>query len=115
MGRQASGGAPAAAVAAAVLLVGGCSAGGSGDPVKNDSAVAPAKQPGQAGGAAAPAPANARASGAPAASGVTPVADARLISYTAQLTLRAKDVSQVLAKARAASRSAGAVRTSPAS
>ncbi|WP_051825807.1 DUF4349 domain-containing protein [Kitasatospora aureofaciens] len=100
MGRQASGGAPAAVVAAAVLLVGGCSAGGSGDPVKNDSAVAPAKQPGQAGGAAAPAPANARASGAPAASGVTPVADARLISYTAQLTLRAKDVSQVLAKAR---------------
>ncbi|MFD8701953.1 DUF4349 domain-containing protein [Kitasatospora sp. NPDC059648] len=100
MGRQAKAGALGAAVAAALLLVGGCSAGGAGDSARNDSAAATAKQAGQGGGAAAPAPANAQASGAPAASGVSPVADTRLISYTAQLTLRTKDVSQVLAKAR---------------
>ncbi|MFH9350316.1 DUF4349 domain-containing protein [Kitasatospora sp. NPDC017646] len=100
MGRQARAGASAAAVAAAVLLVGGCGAGGSGDSAKNDSGAAPAKAAGQGGGTAAPAPANAQASGAPAAAGVTPVADTRAISYSAQLALRTKDVPQVLAKAR---------------
>ncbi|MER7673758.1 DUF4349 domain-containing protein [Kitasatospora sp. NPDC096128] len=42
----------------------------------------------------------AQPSGAPAAAGVGPVADTRLISYTAQLGLRAKDVGQVLGRAR---------------
>ncbi|MEV7602346.1 DUF4349 domain-containing protein [Kitasatospora sp. NPDC089797] len=102
MGRQARAGALGAAVAAAVLLVGGCSASSDRSSAKNDSAGVPAK----AAGPAAPAPANAdgaasaQPSGAPAAAGVTPAADTRLISYTAQLALRAKDVGQVLARAR---------------
>ncbi|MFJ4187415.1 DUF4349 domain-containing protein [Kitasatospora sp. NPDC089509] len=104
MGRQARAGALGAAVAAAVLLVGGCSASSSGDSGRSDSAGVPAK----AAGPGAPPPANgsangaasAQPSGAPAAAGVTPAADTRLISYTAQLALRAKDVGQLLTKAR---------------
>ncbi|MFJ9774212.1 DUF4349 domain-containing protein [Kitasatospora sp. NPDC101157] len=107
MGRQAKAGALGAVVAAAVLLAGGCSAGGSGGSARNDSAAAPAKQAGEGGGAAAPTPANAHGTGAPAASGVTPAADTRLISYTAQLTLRTKDVPQVLSKARDLTTTAG--------
>ncbi|SOB81636.1 DUF4349 domain-containing protein [Streptomyces sp. 1331.2] len=87
-------GALGAVVAAAVLLAGGCSAAGGGGSsagaAKNDAAAAPAEP----GGAAA------RPSGGPAAAGVTPVADSRLIAYTAQLTLRSRDVPQVFAKAR---------------
>ncbi|MBV2151500.1 DUF4349 domain-containing protein [Kitasatospora sp. SUK 42] len=85
-------------MALAALLVGGCSAADSGGPAKNDSAGAPAAAPANPGGptgAAAP-----QVSGAPAAAGVTPVADTHLIAYTAQLTLNAQNVSQVLAKAR---------------
>ncbi|MBD0689774.1 DUF4349 domain-containing protein, partial [Streptomyces sp. CBMA123] len=52
-------------------------------------------------------PAGAQPSGAATAAGVIPVADNRLISYTAQLDLRTKDVSQVLGKARELTTAAG--------
>ncbi len=104
-GGRARAGAPAAAVTAAavaVLLVGGCSAGGTGGAAKNDSAAAPAAAaPANPGGEAA------QPSGAPAAAGVTPVADSRLIAYTAQLSLRAQDVPQVFARARELATAAG--------
>ncbi|MFD9686997.1 DUF4349 domain-containing protein [Kitasatospora sp. NPDC059088] len=100
MGRRARAGVPVVAVAAAVLLAGGCSASGGGESGRNDSAGAPAKAAGGAAAPAAPAPAGGQPSGAPAAAGVTPAADARLISYTAQLSLTTKDVGQVLGRAR---------------
>ncbi|WP_158844645.1 DUF4349 domain-containing protein [Streptomyces sp. NRRL WC-3742] len=95
------------AVAVAVLLAGGCGASGdrgsSGSAAKAD-AVAPAAP------AAPAAPVNGGApSAAAAATGgkAAPVADSRVMSYTAQLTVRAKDVNQALAKARELATAAG--------
>ncbi|MEV8322873.1 DUF4349 domain-containing protein [Kitasatospora sp. NPDC056731] len=102
MGRRAGAGALAVATAG-VLLVGACSAGGAGragEAAKAD-AVAPAAP-------AAPAAAPSAAGTAPAAgASAQPVADNRLIAYTAQLTLRTGDVAQVLAKARELTAAAG--------
>ncbi|MEV7773294.1 DUF4349 domain-containing protein [Kitasatospora sp. NPDC086791] len=107
MGRRTGAGALGAAAAAAVLLVGGCGASGSGESARPDAAVAPAKQAGPGGGAAA-ATGAAQPSGAPAAAGVSPVADSgRLIAYTAQLSLSTQDVGQVLARARELTTTAG--------
>ncbi|MFD4536840.1 DUF4349 domain-containing protein [Kitasatospora sp. NPDC058397] len=102
MGRRAGAGALAVATAG-VLLVGACSAGGAGragEAAKAD-AVAPTAP-------AAPAAAPSAAGTAPAAgASAQPVADNRLIAYTAQLTLRTGDVAQVLAKARELTAAAG--------
>ncbi|AUY49476.1 DUF4349 domain-containing protein [Streptomyces sp. CB01881] len=107
----------AAAVLAAAVLAGGCGAGsGRGE----DSAAAVAKQDAAAPaagapavGGAAPAPPSAAAKpGAPATGGAgqpgtVTVADTRLIAYTAQLSVRTKDVAAALAKARELAASAG--------
>ncbi|MFJ9695767.1 DUF4349 domain-containing protein [Kitasatospora sp. NPDC101183] len=97
----------AAAAAAAVLLLGGCGAGaersessGAAAAAKGDAAAAPA-----APATGAPAPAN--GANATGAKPVPPAADSRLISYTAQLTVRTKDVSQALTKARELTAAAG--------
>ncbi|MFJ2865389.1 DUF4349 domain-containing protein [Kitasatospora sp. NPDC087314] len=94
-GRRAGAGA-SAAVAVAVLLLGGCGAGG-----ERDASAGSAAGKGDAAAPAAPAAAPSAAAAAPTAgAGITPVADNRLIAYTAQLALRTGDVAQVLAKAR---------------
>ncbi|MFD0275914.1 DUF4349 domain-containing protein [Kitasatospora sp. NPDC127111] len=95
----------AAAVVAAVVLVGGCGAGGAERGVDSAAkgAAAPAPAPPVA---ASPGGAAADAKGV-ATPGPVTVADNRLIAYTAQLSLRGKDVPAVLAKARELAASAG--------
>ncbi|MFD0260369.1 DUF4349 domain-containing protein [Kitasatospora indigofera] len=100
----------AAAVLAVAVLIGGCSAE-SGGRSSADSAKAPAQAPraadaaGKAAGAAPAAPATGGAAGAEPAPAVT--ADSRLIAYTAQLTLVAKDLDQTMAQARGLAAGAG--------
>ncbi|MGW2253025.1 DUF4349 domain-containing protein [Kitasatospora sp. NPDC001660] len=97
-----------AALAAVVVLLGaGCSAADGG---RGDSAAAPAaKGPAAAAVPSAPPTAQASAGGSAAngAASAAPVADNRLIAYTAQLSLRTKDVGQLLAMAREMADSAG--------
>ncbi|MEU6235643.1 DUF4349 domain-containing protein [Kitasatospora sp. NPDC047058] len=95
----------AAAVVAAVVLVGGCSAGGAerGADSAVKGAAAPAAAPPVA---ASPGGAAADAKGA-ATPGPVTVGDNRLIAYTAQVSLRGKDVPAVLARARELAASAG--------
>ncbi|MEV7026469.1 DUF4349 domain-containing protein [Kitasatospora sp. NPDC093558] len=89
-----------AVLAAVVALVGGCSAGRDGT---QDSAAAPAPK----GAAAAAAPSAAAPAAGGAAASAAPVADNRLIAYSAQLSLRAQDVGQLLVKARELATSSG--------
>ncbi|MFJ6141450.1 DUF4349 domain-containing protein [Kitasatospora sp. NPDC092286] len=114
-------GALAAGVVAAALLVGGCGAAernmdaraGGDSAARKDEAPAAAAAP-AAGAAQSAAPAGAggtagagqtgQATGQP---GAVPAADTRLIAYTAQLSLRTTDVSQVLARARELAAAAG--------
>ncbi|MFJ3790740.1 DUF4349 domain-containing protein [Kitasatospora sp. NPDC090091] len=114
-GRRA--GAAAAVVVAAAVLVGGCSAGResgvAGDSAKRGAAAPAAAPPVAAspGGAGATGAAAGEAAGRPGGGagqpGAVPVADNRLIAYTAQLSLRSKDVAAVLAKARELASAAG--------
>ncbi|GAA2782917.1 DUF4349 domain-containing protein [Kitasatospora sp. CM 4170] len=106
----------AAVVFAAAVLVGGCSAGGgsvvASDSAKRDAAApaaAPpvAASPGGAGAGAAAGEAAGRPGGGAGQPSAVQVADNRLIAYTAQLSLRSKDVPAVLAKARELASSAG--------
>ncbi|MCX5210367.1 DUF4349 domain-containing protein [Kitasatospora sp. NBC_00240] len=103
-------GAVAAAVLAVAVLIGGCSAEAGGRS-SADSAKAPVQAPqaadaaGKAAGAAPAAPATGGAAGAEPAPAVT--ADSRLIAYTAQLTLVAKDLDQAMAQARGLAAGAG--------
>ncbi|MEU8517855.1 DUF4349 domain-containing protein [Kitasatospora sp. NPDC048722] len=98
----------AVAVLAAVVALGaGCSAAGGG---RQGSAAAPApKAPAAAAapGAEPTARASAGGSAADGAASAAPVADNRLIAYTAQLSLRTKDVGQLLARARETADSTG--------
>ncbi|MFB7618956.1 DUF4349 domain-containing protein [Kitasatospora sp. NPDC056181] len=112
----------AAAALAAAVLAGGCGAGsGRGEDgaaaVAKQDAAAPAADGAAPGapavGGAAPAPPSAAAKpGSPATGGAgqpgtVTVADTRLIAYTAQLSVRTKDVAAALAKARGLAASAG--------
>ncbi|MFF2039885.1 DUF4349 domain-containing protein [Kitasatospora sp. NPDC058170] len=105
-----------AGVVAAVVLVGGCSAaerGSDGMAAKQDAAAPAAGAPAVGGaGAAQPSAAPPAAGDGRAATGAPPsaavsVPDTRLIAYTAQLTLRAKDVAKVLEQARALTAATG--------
>ncbi|MGW4895447.1 DUF4349 domain-containing protein [Kitasatospora sp. NPDC004240] len=126
----------AAGAVVAVLLVGGCGGAGSGDSSTLADAAAPAKAPeaagaAEAGGGAGAAPnkvaPNAPAAGSPApgaragsgsGSGasagpaapdpvVAKAADTRQIAYSAQLSLRSKDVPKLLEQARTVATAAG--------
>ncbi|MFD8084958.1 DUF4349 domain-containing protein [Kitasatospora sp. NPDC059722] len=98
----------AVAVLAAVVALGaGCSAADDG---RQGSAAAPAAKAPAAAAAPSAAPTAQAPAGGTAANGAAsaaPVADNRLIAYTAQLSLRTKDVGQLLAKAREMAGSAG--------
>ncbi|MFF1873431.1 DUF4349 domain-containing protein [Kitasatospora herbaricolor] len=101
----------AAAVLAVAVLIGGCSAEGGRSSA--DSAKAPVQAPqaadaaGKAAGAAPAAPATGGAAGAGAEPAPAVTADSRLIAYTAQLTLVAKDLDQAMAQARGLAAGAG--------
>ncbi|WP_329498734.1 DUF4349 domain-containing protein [Kitasatospora herbaricolor] len=101
----------AAAVLAVAVLIGGCSAEGGRS--SSDSAKAPVQAPqaadaaGKAAGAAPAAPATGGAAGAGAEPAPAVTADSRLIAYTAQLTLVAKDLDQAMAQARGLAAGAG--------
>ncbi|WP_406204388.1 DUF4349 domain-containing protein [Kitasatospora sp. NBC_01560] len=108
------GAAAAVAVVTVAVLAGGCGAGAE----RGADSAAAAKQEGAAAagapavGAAPVQPSAAAKAGAPAAdgaaqTGAVPVADPRLIAYTAQLSVRTKDVAGALAKARELAAAAG--------
>ncbi|MFI9329843.1 DUF4349 domain-containing protein [Kitasatospora sp. NPDC052868] len=113
-----------AGVVAAVVLVGGCGAAERGSDsmaAKQDAAAAPAagapalgEGAPAAGGAglakpsvAPPAAGDGRAATGAPPSAAAPVTDTRLIAYTAQLTLRTKDVAKVLEQARVLTAASG--------
>ncbi|MER7707435.1 DUF4349 domain-containing protein [Kitasatospora sp. NPDC097605] len=92
-----------AAVAVTAALVAGCSAERDGGSAKDMSAAAPAQAAaGEAakGDSAVGAP-EVAASAAPPSAPTAPVVDARQIAYSAQLTVRAAQVDEALARARA--------------
>jgi hypothetical protein len=100
----------AAAVLGAAVLVGGCSGEGGGSRSSQDAAAAPAvaqAPKADAGAAGKNAVPGSGAGAAPAQPSAVATADARLIAYTAQLTLVVEDVDKVAAQARDLAAGAG--------